>query len=336
MKKLLKILLIVVVALCLLLGAAITLTVGWRPIIGPKARKLTDRKFDPTPARLERGVRLAHDTGCIYCHSPHDYKAPGRPTLPGQELSGQELPYSGLPGRISAPNLTPDREAGSGNWTDDQLARAIREGIGHDGRTLFPIMPYQNLRHMSDEDLASIIVYLRSVPAVRNQPPKTEIIFPVKYLIRSAPKPLTEPVPEPDTSDKLQWGSYLVARSGCDDCHTPAIRGQEIPGMKLAGGFTLTEPWVSATSANITPDSSGISYYDETLFIQAMRTGLVKARQLSPIMPYSEYKYLTDDELKAMFAYVRSVPPVKHRVDNSLPPTDCKLCQGKHGAGDQN
>jgi len=336
MKKVLRIGLLTVIALCLMAAVALSLTVGWRPFIGPKVRKLTDRKFEATPERLKRGERLAHDTGCIFCHSPHDDKIPGRPAVPRRELSGQQLPFAGLPGQISAPNLTPDRDTGSGNWTDDQFARAIREGIGHDGRALFLMMPYQNFRQMSDEDLASIIVYLRSVPPIHNQTPKTEIIFPVKYLIRSAPQPVTEPVPEPDTSDKLNWGSYLVARSGCNDCHSPAVRGQGIPGMKLAGGFTLTEGEMSITSANITPDPSGIAYYDENLFFQAMRTGLVKARQLNPIMPYSEYKYLSDDELTAIFAYLHSVPPVMHRVDNSLPPTACKLCQGKHGAGDQN
>jgi hypothetical protein len=107
-------------------------------------------------------------------------------------------------------------------------------------------------------------------------------------------------------------------------------------GMSLAGGTTLTSPMGSVASANLTPDASGISYYDEALFIQALRTGTVKARQLNPTMPYSETKFMTDDELKAVFAYLRTVAPVKHRVDNGLPPTFCKLCQSKHGAGDQN
>ena len=106
--------------------------------------------------------------------------------------------------------------------------------------------------------------------------------------------------------------------------------------MALAGGVTLSSPFGTATSANLTPDASGISYYDEALFIQALRTGMVKARQLNPAMPYSETKYMTDDELKAMFVYLRTVAPVKHRVDNSLPATYCKLCQSAHGAGEQN
>jgi predicted HAD superfamily phosphohydrolase len=98
----------------------------------------------------------------------------------------------------------------------------------------------------------------------------------------------------------------------------------------------LNGPWGEVTSANITPDASGIGYFDEALFLQAMRTGFVKARKLNSIMPFGEFTNLTDDDLRAIFAYLRSVPPVKHRVDNSLPPTYCKLCRQRHGAGDQN
>jgi hypothetical protein len=69
--------------------------------------------------------------------------------------------------RIVAPNITPDRETGAGNWTDDMLARAIREGIGHDDRALFPGMWYESFAMLSYEDLAAVIVYLRSIPAAR-------------------------------------------------------------------------------------------------------------------------------------------------------------------------
>jgi predicted HAD superfamily phosphohydrolase len=98
----------------------------------------------------------------------------------------------------------------------------------------------------------------------------------------------------------------------------------------------MNGPWGDVATANITPDASGIGYYDEALFLQAMRTGYVKARELKSIMPYEGYKNMTDDDLKAIYAYMRTLKPVKHRVDNSLPPTDCKLCRQKHGAGDQN
>ena len=143
MARLGKWLLIGVVALAGVLAIAITATVGWRPLIGPKARPLSNRTFERTPQRLERGRYIASAlSGCLYCHSHHDWAAPGTPIVPGTEGAGEVQPEANLPGRIVAPNLTPDRETGAGNWTDDQLARAIREGIGHDGRALFPMMPY--------------------------------------------------------------------------------------------------------------------------------------------------------------------------------------------------
>ena len=98
----------------------------------------------------------------------------------------------------------------------------------------------------------------------------------------------------------------------------------------------MKSKWGNAATANLTPDSTGIGYYDEALFMQAMRTGYVRARKLSSIMPFGEYKNLTEDDLKMIFAYLRTLKLVKHRVDNSLPPTYCKLCRQRHGAGDQN
>jgi mono/diheme cytochrome c family protein len=189
---------------------------------------------------------------------------------------------------------------------------------------------------MSDEDLASIVVYIRTLPPARHELPRTDVIFPVKYLINSAPQPITQPVAAPDSGDLVKRGEYLVTIAGCAGCHTPAERGKVIPGMDFAGGNYFSARGVAAASANLTPDASGIGYYDENLFMQVVRTGVVRARKLAPIMPFSGYKNLTDDDLKAMFAYLRTVKAVKHRVDNSLPPTLCRLCRQKHGAGDQN
>jgi hypothetical protein len=106
--------------------------------------------------------------------------------------------------------------------------------------------------------------------------------------------------------------------------------------MDFAGGFPFTGPWGTVASSNITPDPSGIPYYDEALFLDVMRTGQVKGRKLSPIMTVMVYKNLTDDDLKAIFAFLRTTKPVKHRVDNSEPPTECKVCNQKHGAGNEN
>jgi hypothetical protein len=106
--------------------------------------------------------------------------------------------------------------------------------------------------------------------------------------------------------------------------------------MAFGGGFRLKGPWGDVTGPNITPDPSGIPHYDEQLFFQVMRTGYVKARKLNLIMPWIDFRHLNDDDLRAMFAYLKTLPPVKHRVDNAEPPTPCRLCGGVHGAGDRN
>lgn len=321
-----------------LLIAGITFTIGWRPFIGPKARALTGRTFEATPARLERGRYLATAvTGCVACHSERDPNAPGMPAL-AEKLGAGTVFGEGadLPGRLVAPNLTPDNETGAGNWTDDMLARAVREGIGHDGRALFPLMPYMNYRELPDEDLASVIVYLRSLAPVKNPLPQTEIIFPVKYLMRGAPQPVTATVPAPDLSDPVKRGAFIVRMASCADCHTAQERGQPKPGLEFAGGLLFTTPEATVMAANITPDASGISYYDEDVFIQTMRTGKVKARSLSPVMPWTFYRNMTDEDLKAMFAYIRTLKPVRHTVDNTEALTLCTLCGMKHGGGERN
>ena len=322
----------------LILVTGISLSIGWRPFIGPSARPLDNRKFEPTAARLERGKYLTHAVaGCADCHSPHDWSQHDAPVPEGREFAGQDFSIlKGLPGHIVAPNLTPDAETGAGQWSDDTLARAIREGIGHDGRALFPFMPYEHFRSLSDEDLASIIVYLRSVPAVRNALPKTEIIFPVKYLIRSVPQPLTAPVAPPDISDPVKRGAFLVNLAACGECHTPQVRGQPIQGMNFAGGLMFDGPWGKVASANLTPDPSGIPHYDETRFVETMRTGYVGARKLSQIMPWHAFRNMTDEDLKSIFAYLRTLPPVSHRVDNTEAPTFCPIDKSTHGAGQMN
>jgi hypothetical protein len=191
-------------ALLTALAIAISVTIGWRPVVGAKSRPLTDRHFERTPARLARGKYLVEGvTACFDCHS----------AAPGQWKPGEAPEFTALgSGRVvineggfilAASNITPDVETGAGSWTDDQLARAIREGIGHDGRTLFLMMPYQNYKYLSDEDLASIVVYIRSLPPIHNGLPKGHIPFPLSRLINAAPEPIT-------------YGSLVDGvRSGC-------------------------------------------------------------------------------------------------------------------------
>jgi len=104
-------------------------------------------------------------------------------------------------------------------------------------------------------------------------------------------------------------------------------------GLEFAGGFVLDGPWGRVASANLTPDPSGIPYYDQALFIEAMRTGYVKARKVNQVMPRHAFRGLTDEDLAAMFAYVKTFGPVRHHVQ---PPILCKVCGQTHGGGDRN
>jgi hypothetical protein len=119
----------VLAGLAVFLAVAITLTIGWRPFIGPRARPLTDRKFQSTPARLARGEYLVHSvTDCMGCHAEHDWTAHDAPVPPNAFGAGQDMNFvKGLPGKVYAPNITPDPETGAGNWRD--VGR--RPGIGH-------------------------------------------------------------------------------------------------------------------------------------------------------------------------------------------------------------
>lgn len=326
-------------ASALLTSAAVlmTVTIGWRPLLGARSRPLTERYFERTPQRLERGRYLVNSVAlCFDCHSQaiKDFKdvKPGEAPIFAKMGSGRVMFEEGK-ARLVAPNITPDVKTGAGSWTDDQFARAIREGIGHDGRALFPLMPYDDFRHMSDEDLASVIVYIRSLEPVRNSLPKTSIPFPLSRLIKSAPRPVTSPVIV-DFPDPIARGKYLTQIGHCDNCHTPKDKmGQPLPGMKFAGGDQFGP---TVVSANITMDPSGISYYDEKLFINVLRTGHVGARGLNAPMPWWFFKNMSDDDLKAIFAYLRTVKPVQHRVDNAEGVTECRECKHKHGAGKDN
>ena len=106
--------------------------------------------------------------------------------------------------------------------------------------------------------------------------------------------------------------------------------------MDFGGGVIFDGPWGRVASANITSDASGIPYYDEALFTQAIRTGFVKARPLNPIMPSHTFRGMTNEDIAAVFAYVKTFKTVRHHVDNTEPPTYCQVCRQTHGGGNQN
>jgi len=294
-----------------------------------------------TPARLERGRYLVEGlVQCPFCHSEIDYKHRGGQPLPGKKGGGFVFPpeESEIPApyRLVAPNISSDPDYGAGKWKDSDFVRALRRGIGHDGRALFTLMPYNYFRNLTDEDLASVIVYERFITPVHIERPQTELPEEIKQTLQ--PLPPLEHVPEIDESDRVKYGEYLVTVGHCDYCHTPIDdKGDPLPDMAFSGGQLFAGPWGrTVASLNLTPDPSGISYFDESMFIATIREGRVKARVLSNAMPWGYFRNLTDDDLKAIFAYLRTLKPIRHRIDNTEPPTYCRLCRTKHGLGDRN
>jgi mono/diheme cytochrome c family protein len=297
-----------------------------------KVRALTNRKFERTPKRLERGRYLVDGPcQCLSCHSPSDLESPGRPPIMGKEGAGFDYTSWGYPGEV-ARNITPDLETGVGTWTDDMLARVIREGVGHDGHLIDPsAMPYEFFRALTHEDLASIIVYIRSIPTIRNALPRHRK---PDNLVTPFAIPITAPIPPPDFSSPVKRGMYLAQIAGCQWCHTLRDEHrQPLPGLEFGGGDLIIDSYDQASSANLTPDPSGINYYDEAQFLKTIRTGSVGARRISPIMPWWNFNHMTDDDLKAIFAYLRTLEPVRHEVDNTEPVAYCRVCRRKHAGG---
>ena len=165
------------------------------------------------------------------------------------------------------------------------------------------------------QQIASVVVYLRTLAPIKKAHPLTELDPPVRWLVKLDPQPITEPVPERNPGDAVSRGERLANLGSCSSCHTTVDNHhQDLPGMYLAGGQEYQGPWGLARAANITPDASGIAHYDEALFIRVMRTGNIGGRRLSPIMPWSNLRKLTDGDLKDLWAYLKSVKPVAHEV----------------------
>ena len=302
------------------------------PVAAHSPRALRDVVYERTPQRVERGRYLAQGLlQCFLCHSERDWTRPGAPPVAGKEGAGAV--WEGRPWLV-APNLTPDEETGMGRRTDDMLARAIREGIAHDGRVLHPQMWYGSFRSLADEDLAAVIVFLRSLEPIRNPLPRTQIP-PERAAELEAPEPLVEPVPMPDLADPVARARYYVRLADCAGCHTSWYTPRN-PGY-FAGGNPIERAGRTVYSSNITSDPSGIAYYDAALFREAMRTGRVKARELDPVMPWIVFGQLRDEDLDAIFHLFRDViTPARHAIGNAEAPTDCALCGGKHPLGDRN
>lgn len=319
MKKVFKFLGIIFVILLLVVIGAATYVKTALPNVGPPP----DLKVEITPERVERGEYLAnHVMLCMDCHGERDFSLFAAPPKPGSQGSGGEIfdQKFGFPGTFVAVNLTP---FGIGDWTDGELYRAITCGVSKDGHALFPVMPYKNFGKMADEDIHSVIAYLRTLSPIENSLPTREIDFPVNFIINTMP---IKGVPEaiPSKSDPVAYGKYMINAAGCAECHTKHEKG-EVVGKYLAGGFVFPMPDGSVVrSANITQHpTKGIGSWTEETFMKRFKQYVtdstkavipVEPGQMQTIMPWYMYAGMDSLDLKSIFAYLKTVEPVDESV----------------------
>ena len=323
MRKLLKIVGIVAVVLVTLVGLIILYIFLKYPDVG----KPTNLSVEATPARLARGQYLAtHVAICITCHSQRNTALWSEPTVPTTEGMGGYLldEQEEVPGVVVAKNITP---AGIGTMTDGELFRAITSGVRKNGEAMFPVMPYPAFNKMSDEDLYSIIAYIRTLRPIENDVPDHQLDFPLNFIVKMMPAPHVTIQP-PDTSYQYEYGQYLVNAAGCIDCHSQKVRGEPIKGLEFAGGFEFRYPWGTVRSANITPDvESGIGSWTADDFVGRFEqyamadssTLAALAAEYNSPMPWVAFSGMSERDLTDIYKYLRTVPPVKNQVEKFTP-----------------
>jgi mono/diheme cytochrome c family protein len=311
------------------------IAVGALAMKRPAQRPPSAETIERTPERLARGKYLVeHVSHCLGCHSGLDFNRFGLPPKKG-EIGQGGMPFDekfGVPGLVSAQNITPDPDYGIGQWTDGEVLRAFREGVDRNGDALFPMMPYSYYHAMSDEDARSVVVFLRSLAPVHHQVPQKRIGFPVNLLVKSVPQPLDAPVETPsDEKDHLAYGKYLVTIASCRECHTPHDEhGQLFVGREFSGGWKMALKGpdgriMHVVPPNITPHPS--AYFGtatKEMWIGRVRAFAGMEGDQAPVAPagrntvmaWAAFSGMTDQDLGAIYDYLQTVPPIENHVDS--------------------
>lgn len=323
MKKFLKYTVYTVVTIIVIVLMGVSYIMLGMPNVG-KAENIT---IERTAQRVDRGKYLANSVcSCIDCHSGRDWSKFGGPVLENTIGAGGikiDAKHK-FPGEVYIPNITPYNLK---NWTDGELFRVITTGVKKDGSAMFPIMPYAFYSKMSREDVYSIIAYLRTLKAQKTSYPKPKLDFPLNILVNTMPQKanLSE---MPNPGDTVKYGGYLVQIGFCKLCHSPG-EAKPIVGMEFAGGREMMA-WSGGTvrSANITPDpETGIGSWTKAQFVNHFRQyadstykGIpVKPGAYQTVMPWYNLGSMKPSDLEAIYAYLRTVKPIKHQFERFKP-----------------
>ena len=253
---------------------------------------------------VERGSYLVNTImTCANCHSP---KGPPD-VVAGKDFSGG-LRFNEPPFDVTAPNITSDKATGIGGWSDDDIKKLLRTGMRPSGVPIAAVMPTGFYDIITDADMDAIVAYLHTLKPISNKVPD-----PI-YKI-SAPRQVFPGAEAPYTpamlNDAMKKGFYLATIGHCMECHTPMVKGQHDWTADLArGGQEFPGPWGVSTSRNITSSKAkGIGEWTDAEIKRAITTGIDKdGNKLKGPMGYQYYAHMTDADLDAVIAWVRTLP----------------------------
>jgi mono/diheme cytochrome c family protein len=303
---------------------------------GPRVELKDYKEADPTgvpkalaqASLVERGEYLAKAADCMVCHT----------TQGGKEFTGGlgfKLPF----GTLYSTNITPDKETGIGNYSDQDFLNAVHSGKRRDGARLYPAMPYTSYTYLSDADALAIKAYLFSLPPVRATPPANTLAFPFNQrwaMIFWSEIFNPDTRYEPDTSKSAEWnrGAYLAeALAHCGECHTPRNLAFALNNRKKFAG-AVTAGW---RAFNISSDkATGVGGWRDDDLISYLSVGHAAGHGTAS-GPMGEavdnsLRYLAPEDIKAIVTYLRSVPP---SASPDLPATLAPPASPSHKDGSQ-
>jgi mono/diheme cytochrome c family protein len=255
---------------------------------------------------VQRGEYLV--TSIMTCGNCHTPKGPGGAPQNDKLLSGG-LRFDEPVFDVTASNITPDKETGIGAWSEADIKKLLLTGMRPNGVAVAPIMPFAFYKNMLPSDIDAVVAYLKSIPPVKNRVPAP--IY--KVAVQATPYPDAQnPVKESDLQDPVARGRYLATIGHCMECHTPMDKGHHLYDSALGkGGMEFPGPWGKSVSANITSSkTSGLGNADPATIKRAITQGIGQdGRKLKPPMDYPAYAKMTDQDLEALVAWVRTIPP---------------------------
>ena len=255
---------------------------------------------------VERGSYLVNSVlTCGNCHTP---RGPGGAYDMSRQLSGGPQTWDEETFKVKGANITPDAETGIGRWSNADIKRALLTGIRPDGTQLATIMPYGFYKVLTASDVDAIVAYLKSVPPVRNaiEPPIYKMAMHV-----ATPPGVDRAMSEAEMSDTTKRGFYLVTIGHCMECHTPLVQGRHDFSKLGGGGQEFKGPFGVSVSRNITSHPKmGLGGWTDSEIKAAITQGLHRdGTKLKPPMAFALYARMTEQDLNAIVAYLRTVPP---------------------------